>query len=361
MHDSSAPPKELDRAAARSPADAPAVLVVDDDPMIRDILSKALGRRFRASSAQDGRQALAQLREGSFDLVLADIHMPGMSGIELLEQIVRESPDAAVIMITAVDDLDTALRTVKLGAYDYVTKPFSLEAVDACIDRALEKRTLILENRAHQQNLERLVRERTRDLEAALGRVEATYDATIKALGAALDLRDAETEHHCLRVAEYTLTLARAAGIEDPRVLKHMEWGAYLHDIGKIGVPDAILLKPGALNPEEWAVIRTHPQLGYGLLQGIDFLREAAQIVLSHHECFDGSGYPQGLRGEAIPLSARLFAVADTIDAMTSERPYREAQGIDAVSRELERLSGRQFDPRIVELYRGIPESVWGP
>jgi len=356
MHDSNAPLREMDRLAEAPPAGTPRVLIVDDDPMIRDILSQALGRRFPVRPARDGQEALARLQENGFDLVLADIHMPVMGGIELLEHIMSESPDTAVIMITAVDDLETALQTVKLGAYDYVTKPFSLEAVDACIDRALEKRRLILENRAYQHNLERLVRERTRELERALGRVQSTYDATIKALGAALDLRDAETEHHSLRVAEYVLKLARAAGIDDPRALKDIEWGAYLHDIGKIGVPDSILLKPGNLSPEELAVIRTHPQLGYRMLERIDFLRGAAMVVLSHHECYDGSGYPQGLEGESIPLSARLFAVADTIDAMTSDRPYRKARGIAAVGRELSRLAGRQFDPRIVELFFGIPD-----
>jgi putative nucleotidyltransferase with HDIG domain len=357
MHDTRTP--EPAAAGHTATANAPRLLVVDDDAMLRDILRQSLGRRFTATAAANGREALDRLRNQSYDLVLADIHMPEMGGIELLERVRKESPDTAVIMITAVDDVETALRTLNLGAYDYVTKPFSLEAVDACVDRTLEKRSLLLENRVYQQNLERLVKDRTRELETALGRVRSTYDATIKALGAALDLRDAETEHHSLRVADYVLELARASGIRDAKALKDIEWGAYLHDIGKIGIPDSILLKPGPLSAEEWTVIRRHPQLGYELLAGIEFLRGSAEIVLSHHESYDGSGYPQGLAGEAIPLSGRLFAVADTIDAMTSERPYRRAVGIGTVRKELRRLAGRQFDPRIVELFLSLPEDAW--
>jgi putative nucleotidyltransferase with HDIG domain len=334
---------------------------VDDDGMLRDVLGQSLGRRFSATPAANGREALERLNTEGFDLVLADIHMPEMGGIELLERIMKQWPDTAVVMITAVDDLETALRTVNLGAYDYVTKPFSLEAVDACVDRALEKRRLLLENRVYQQNLERLVRDRTRDLESALARVQSTYDATIRTLGAALDLRHAETEHHSVRVAEYVLTLARASGIEDEKVLKDIERGAYLHDIGKIGVPDSILLKPGPLSAQEQEAIRRHPRLGYELLAGIDFLRGAAEVVLGHHEFYDGNGYPQGLSGEAIPLSARLFAVADTIDAMTSVRPYRNAVDIGMVRNELQSQSGLQFDPRIVELFLSLPEEVWSP
>jgi putative nucleotidyltransferase with HDIG domain len=360
MRNTSAPGQAAKQPVAKAESSTARIMIVDDDAMLRDILTKSLSRRFETTAAGNGREALSQLEGCPFDLVLADIHMPEMGGIELLERITHGCPDTAVIMITAVDDLETALRTVQLGAYDYISKPFSLEAVDACIDRALEKRRLILENRSYQQNLERLVSERTRDLEFALGQVESTYDATIKALGAAVDLRDAETEHHSLRVAEYVLKLARAAAIQDRKTLKDIEWGAYLHDIGKIGVPDSILLKPGPLSSTEVAEIRRHPELGYNLLAGIDFLTGAAKIVLSHHESYDGSGYPHGLKGKAIPLSARLFAVADTIDAMTSERPYRKARDIAAVKRELELLAGRQFDPHIVELFFALPGDAWG-
>jgi len=181
------------------------------------------------------------------------------------------------------------------------------------------------------------VKERTEEL-------ESTYDATIKVLGGALDLRDSETEDHCLRVEAYVLKLAKIVGIEDKKILRDLELGAFLHDIGKIGVPDAILLKPGKLTEEEKKVIETHPELGYDLIKQI----------------LDGSGYPRGLRGIDIPLPARLFTVADTIDAMTSSRPYRKALPIEAVGKELRKLSGVQFDPQIVDAFFSVPEREWG-
>jgi putative nucleotidyltransferase with HDIG domain len=335
------------------------VLVVDDERMIRGLLTQLLERRYQVTAAEDGEKALAALEAAACELALVDIHMPGMSGLELLQRITQRFPDTAVIMVSGMTEVDTAVATIKAGAYDYLIKPFSLKAVEACVERALEKRRLLLDNRSYQQNLERLVSERTRDLQTALGRIESTYDATIKALGAALDLRDSETERHCIRVADFVHKLALKAGVTDEETLRDIEWGAYLHDIGKIGVPDSILLKPAKLSEEELEVIRTHPLLGFEMLSRIPFLKGAAEVVLSHHESYDGGGYPHGLQGEAIPLSARLFAVADTIDAMTSERPYRGALPIEEVGKELRRLAGRQFDPRIVEVFLSLPTDAW--
>jgi len=339
--------------------DKTAVLIVDDEKAIRDILYQALKGRFKTVTAENGAQGLQQIQARSFQLALLDVQMPGMDGIQLLEEIGRRSPDTAVVMISGVTQVDTALECIKKGAYDYVTKPFSLNVVISCIGRALERRRLILENRAYQQNLESQVQVRTAELQEALGRIETVYDETIKALGAALDLRDSETEHHCLRVSSFVLKLARKSGISEKDRLKDIEWGAFLHDIGKIGVPDAILKKPGRLTEAEREIIRTHPVLGYQMLQKIPFLKGAVEIVFSHHESYDGSGYPQGLAGEGIPLSARLFAVADTIDAMTSDRPYRKALPIQAAGSELKRLSGKQFDPRIVDVFFSIPSCEW--
>jgi len=344
---------------AETPPNGGRVLVVDDDRSIRGLLEQLLQRRYQVVAAEDGAQALAALDRDSCQLALVDIQMPGMSGLELLHKILERHPDTAVIMVSGLAEVDTAVATIKAGAYDYLIKPFSLKAVEACVERALDKRRLLLENRSYQQNLERLVSERTRELQGALGRIESTYDATIKALGAALDLRDSETEHHCLRVADFVHKLALQAGVSDADVLRDIEWGAYLHDIGKIGVPDSILLKPAKLSEEELAVIRKHPLLGYQMLSRIAFLKGAAEVVLSHHESYDGGGYPHGLKGEQIPLSARLFAVADTIDAMTSERPYRGAMPIEEVGKELRRLSGRQFDPRIVDVFFSLPKDAW--
>ena len=339
--------------------DKPRVLIVDDEKAIRDILSHALRTRFEIVATENVEQALSEIGSSSFNLALLDIQMPGMDGIQLLEQIGRRSPDTAVVMISGVNEVETALDTIQKGAFDYITKPFSLHEVLSCIDRALERRRLVLENRAYQQNLEVLVDERTRELQDTLGRIETIYDETIKALGVALDLRDSETELHCLRVSSFVLKLARKMGLTEGSRLKDIEWGAFLHDIGKIGVPDSILMKPAKLTEEERKIIQTHPVLGYQMLRKIPFLKGAAEVVYSHHESYDGSGYPQGLQGEDIPISARLFAVADTIDAMTSDRPYRKALPIEEVSRELKKLTGKQFDPTIVDVYFSIPSTEW--
>lgn len=336
------------------------VLVVDDEELVRDMLTHTLNNYgYQVVAAGNTDEATAEMDRSSFELALIDIQMPGKNGIELLGEIVDKYPDTAVVMVSGIDEINTALTTVKMGAYDYITKPFSPSMVEPCIERALEKRRLIIENRNYQLNLEKLVKERTEELKRALNKIELTYDNTIRALGSALDLRDSETEDHSLRVARYVLKLAKATGVEDEKMLRDIEWGAFLHDIGKIGIPDAILLKPGKLTEEERQMIKTHPELGHKLLQRIQFLEGASELVLSHHEWFDGSGYPMGLKAEDIPLSARLFAVADTIDAMTSDRPYRKALPLEPVENELRKLSGIQFDPRIVDTYFSVPMGEW--
>lgn len=329
-------------------------LVVDDEELIRDLMVHTLNNYgYEVETAGNADEALERMDRSSVELALIDIQMPGKSGIELLGEIVDKYPDTAVVMVSGINEIDTALTTMKMGAYDYITKPFTPSVVAQRIELALEKRRLIIENRNYQLNLEKLVKERTEEL-------VSTYDATIKVLGGALDLRDSETEDHCRRVAAHVLKLAKIIGIEEEKILQDLELGAFLHDIGKIGVPDTILLKPGKLSEEEKKVIETHPKLGNDLIKQIQFLKGASELVLSHHEWFDGSGYPQGLRESDIPLPARLFTVADTIDAMTSDRPYRKALPIEAVGKELRKLSGVQFDPQIVDAFFSVPEREWG-
>ncbi len=216
----------------------------------------------------------------------------------------------------------------------------------------------MLENRTYQSDLEQLVAERTQQLSIALQDLEQSYDYTLEALGGALDAKDAETEGHCQRVTAFTITIARAMGVEKG-LLRHIARGAFLHDIGKMGVPDSILRKPGPLTAEEREIMRRHCDIGFAVLERIPFLKEAAEIVLSHQECYDGSGYPRGLKGEQIPLGARIFAVADTLDAMISDRPYRKALPISAAREEIQRFSGKQFDPRVVEVFMAQPEKLW--
>jgi putative nucleotidyltransferase with HDIG domain len=262
-------------------------------------------------------------------------------------------------------DIDVALRAMRSGASDYLTKPFNLEQVRITVERTLEKRRLLIENREYQHNLEMKVEERTRELteknqevQRLFVELQETYQTTLEALVQALDLRDTETQGHSLRVVEFTTEIAAELGIVEPE-LTEIRRGALLHDIGKIGIPDAILRKPAKLTPEEWEEMRRHPELGFQMLAGIRFLERPRQIVLSHQEKFDGSGYPRGLRGDAIPLGARVFAVADTFDAMTSTRPYRTGLPYEVARQEMIDWSGRQFDPSVVEAFLRIPAPRW--
>jgi cyclic di-GMP phosphodiesterase len=261
-------------------------------------------------------------------------------------------------MVTAMHDISAAIEAIRMGAYDYLLKPFEKDQLYLSVRRALEHRRLVLENRSYQRNLEELVADRTDQLSLALKNLEKSYDYTLDALGGALDLKDAETEGHCQRVTAYTITIAKAMGVE-PASLRHIARGAFLHDIGKMGVPDQILRKPGPLTSEEQMIMRRHCEIGYQVLDGIPFLHEAAQIVLSHQERFDGTGYPRGLKGEQIPLGARIFAIADTLDAMTSDRPYRKAVPFARALEEIHRGAGTQFDPKVVESFLALPEDLW--
>jgi len=224
--------------------------------------------------------------------------------------------------------------------------------------RALDHRRLILENQKYQRDLERLVEERTGQLKGTLQQLEQSYDDTLEALGGALDLKDAETEGHCKRVTAFTIAIAKAMKVPQQQ-LPVIARAAFLHDIGKMAIPDSVLRKPGPLNEDEKKIMRTHCDVGYNMVTRIPFLREAAQIVLAHQEYFDGTGYPRGLKGEQIPLGARIFAVADALDAMVSDRPYRKALSIQYARDEINRCSGTQFDPRVVDVFLSLPDTLW--
>jgi response regulator RpfG family c-di-GMP phosphodiesterase len=274
--------------------------------------------------------------------------------VEFLKQARALDPDAAFLVLTGMGDIQTAVESLKFGAYDFILKPVNMEELLNAAERALEHRTLVMERREYQSLLERRVAEATRDLETTLGALEETYRSTLEALGSAIDTRDLGTHAHSRRVRGYSLTIARAYGVAGID-LRDLEHGVLLHDIGKIGIPDAILLKPGPLTPAEWKIMRTHPEIGRQLVEQIPFLRGAVPIVYHHHERWDGTGYPLGLKGEKIPLGARIFAVADAFDAMTFDRPYSRAISLDAARREIERSSGSHFDPRVVETFLKLP------
>ena len=294
----------------------------------------------------------------NFNLVLTDIVMQDVDGIALLERIHALQPNLPVVMVTAVHDISVAIDSMRRGAYDYLLKPFEREHLLSTVERALSHRQALEETQNYHQSLEQMVRARTEMLRHAMEDLEHSYDVTLEALGDALDLKDSETEGHSKRVTAYAIALARAMGIP-PEEIKVIARGAFLHDIGKMAIPDDILRKPGKLTPEEQELMREHCSRGYHMLRKIPFLAGAAEIVFCHQEHYDGNGYPNRLSGREIPIGARIFAVADTLDAITSDRPYRKARSFAAAREEILRCSGTQFDPAVVEVFLKIPDELW--
>jgi cyclic di-GMP phosphodiesterase len=337
----------------------PRVLLVDDESAVWKLLGEKLGRSgFDWHGRSSAEEALACLEQERFDAVISDLKMPGMTGLQLLAEVRQRQPQLAFVMATGEGDIRTAVQAMKHGADDYLVKPFHLEAAVESLRRALRKKFMEAELEKYRHQLEEMVEQRTHQLQMAMKRIEHAYDETLEALGAALDLRDTETAGHSRRVSLYCLAIARAMGCTNEQ-LKTIARGAYLHDIGKIGIPDSVLLKQGKLTPEEMTVMQTHVRIGYELLSRIPFLTPASEIVLAHQERYDGAGYPQGLMGEEIPVGARIFAIADTLDAMTSDRPYRQALPFEAAREEITRESGKQFDPDVVRVFLSLPEETW--
>jgi len=336
------------------------ILIVDDEPYVRTVMAAMLEKsNYFPVLVANGLEAIEHIeRDPPYDLVLSDIMMSGLDGIGLLERVRSVQPDTPMVMVTAIHYIGVAIAAMRKGAYDYLLKPFEKDQLLTTVKRALDYRHLLQQNSIYRYNLEQLVSARTEMLRHAMTDLERSYDITLEALGDALDLKDAETEGHSKRVTAYTIALARAMEI-DPSEIRTVARGAFLHDIGKMAIPDAILLKPGKLDSHEQAMMREHCARGYQMLRKIPFLHDAAEIVYSHQEHYDGTGYPRSLKGERIPLGARIFAVADTLDAITSDRPYRKANTFEAARREIKRCSGTQFDPRVVKVYLSMPDQVW--
>ena len=339
--------------------DIESILVVDDEEAIREVVSTMLeSRGYRCTAVSNGRAAQEVVRKETPDLVLSDMIMPEMDGIRLLSWMREHDPEVPVIMVTAIHDISTALEAIRRGAYDYILKPFEKDQLFMGVGRALQHRRLVLENRNYQINLQQRVDEQTAQLQMAITQLEQSYDDTLEALGSALDLKDAETEGHCQRVTAFTISIAKAVAVPLP-YLPVLARAAFLHDIGKMAIPDSILRKPGPLDNDEKTIMRTHCEIGYNMLTRIPFLRDAAEIVLAHQEFYDGTGYPRGLRQDQIPLGARIFSIADALDAMISDRPYRKALPMSHAREEIRRCAGSQFDPKIVEVFMSIPEQHW--
>jgi len=335
------------------------VLIVDDEISTRKLLAAMLGDAgVLCKTAACVEEGLKVLETESVDAVLSDLQMPGISGMAFLAEVRPRYRHLAFLMITGMDDIRVGIEAMKRGADDYLVKPLQVEIVIASLERALEKKRLEQELDNYRQHLEEMVKKRTAQLETALCQVERSYEDTLKALGAAVDLRDSETAGHSHRVTLYSAKLAKESGATE-RELKTIAMGAWLHDIGKLAIPDAILLKPGALTEEEWIIMRSHARLGFDLVKRIPFLAEAAEIILAHHERCDGSGYPRGLKTADIPIGARIFAVADTVDAMTSDRPYRSAHSFEEAQDEIRRGSGSRYDTRVASVFLSVALENW--
>ncbi len=317
------------------------ILVADDEPNIRDVIKAILSDEgFHMIFAENGVEALDKAHEIIPDLILLDVMMPKMDGYEVCRRL-RGEPILAqvpIIMITALGDTASRIRGINSGADDFISKPFDFAELTAKI------KNIIRLNRFRQLLTER------ENLDRAHLDLRKAYDATLEGWARALELRDAETQGHSLRVTQKTLHLARVMGVSGDD-LDHARRGALLHDIGKMGIPDAILLKPGPLTEDEWAVMKKHPEYAFRLLSPIEYLRAALDIPYCHHERWDGSGYPRGLREHEIPLAARIFAVVDVYDALGTDRPYRPAFSPDQITAYLRDNTGSHFDPGILETF----------
>jgi putative nucleotidyltransferase with HDIG domain len=335
------------------------ILIVDDEEMIRELLASALLQEgYVCHLASNVDEAFGILSEHPVDLVISDIMMPGRSGVDLLRDIKKVDADIAVLMVTGLSDMNTALECIHLGADDYLSKPFSINRVFLTVKNLIEKRMFAIDKKNYQISLEFKVLEQTDQIRSTMNELHKAYDHTLTALVRALDAREKEVGSHSERVMNYASLMAAKLGIYESD-LEQLAKGALLHDIGKIGISDNILLKPGALDEAEWVEMRRHPQVGYAILSEIEFLKGPSEIILTHHERFDGTGYPNGLKGKQIPIGSRIFALVDTLDAMTSHRPYRKALPFEAVINEVHAFRGRQFDPDIADLFLSISRSQW--
>jgi putative nucleotidyltransferase with HDIG domain len=327
------------------------ILIVDDEEVICSILARRLTREgYTCVTANNGREALQYFYKHPFSLIISDIKMPEMDGLALLKRVKATNPKMMVIMVTAFPEIDLAVEAMHLGAYDFIIKPADLDLVILSVKKALEKKRLEEEIVAYRSHLERLVEERTTKLQQAYRILKKAHLDSVKVLVEAIDAKDPYTRGHSDRVTRMSLKIAFQFGFAEDR-LESLEYGALLHDIGKIGIKDEVLQKPGALNSEEYQYIQEHPLIGVKIIEGLDFFKDKIPMIRHHHEHYDGSGYPDGLLGAAIPLEARIIAVPDAFDAMTSARPHRGMMPLQDVLMELEKCKGTQFDPKILEIF----------
>ena len=327
------------------------ILIVDDEEIICSVIAQRLTREgYSCVIAHNGKEAFEYFCKGNFSLIISDIRMPEKDGLELLRLVKAVRPNMKFIIMTAYAEIDVAVEAMHLGANDLLIKPFELELVVFSVKKALEQKKMEEELESYHKNLKKLVAERTFKLQEAYRTLKKAYLDSVKVLAGAIDAKDPYTRGHSDRVRQMSLQIATALGFTEER-MEVLEYGALLHDIGKIGIRDEILRKPEPLNAEEYQTIREHPLIGVKIVEGVEFFKDKIPMIRNHHEQFDGKGYPDGLVGEAIPLEARIIAVPDAFDAMASLRPHRRAMPVDEVIEEMERGKGKQFDPQILEIF----------
>ncbi|HEY6329882.1 MAG TPA: HD domain-containing phosphohydrolase [Blastocatellia bacterium] len=345
--------------------ESPSILIVDDDRAVRGLLKTYLGSRYNCTTASDADEATAILERKFFHVVVTDITMPFTTGLDLCHLVSRMCPDTVVIIVSANGHIEYAAEAMRQGCFDYITKPFDLVRVGNAVDRALRYQEMVAARNQRQHSLEEKVQDRTNELTRANQKlnvladtVSSTYRSTFRSLASILEARDLETRGHSDRVVAYSIRLAKELGLNRDDLIG-LEQGALLHDIGKIGVRDSVLLKQGPLNADEQVVMREHVAHGLRIIEGMDFMSGAGLVIGQHHEKYDGTGYPRGLSGNDIHLNARIFAVADAYDAITSDRPYRAAKGYLEACQEIRKNAGMHFDPSVVDAYFGIRQSDW--
>lgn len=333
--------------------DAYHIITTDDDPAIRKILQIILSKEgFKVSVCDSGEALLSLLTQtvDHIDLIILDIKMPGISGLDLLTRLKKDYPLIPVIMLTAFTDLDTGMQAIRNGAIDYLSKPVRKQDLLDCVNAVLKKSTELHAAAEAQMNLSKIQVELKKELNEAYHTILRTTMMTIEAFSETIEQKDVYTKGHCSRVRDISLRIASYLDIsESDKAI--LEGGALLHDIGKIGVPEVILNKPGRLTDDEYTQIKTHPETGEKILQYIDLFKPYLAIVRNHHERYDGKGYPDGLKATEIPLLVRIITLADAFDAMTSDRSYRSCLSIDDALLEIVHNRGTQFDPRIVDIF----------
>lgn len=330
------------------------ILLVDDEPAVLSVLAKGLRMEgYGCEALESSQKALATIAATPYvyDLVITDIQMPGMDGTTLIREIKNINDSILCLAISGKATVQTAVSSLRQGAYDFIEKPVRMQQLFSTVERALAYRSAVMENQRYQNHLSEMVQKKSAKLDETLEEVKHSYAFTLESLISLLDAREKDFGQHSKRVRDLSVLLARKMGLNGP-LIETIGQGALLHDIGKIAVPDHILLKKTTLTDDEWEIMRKHAEIGYSILSSSEYLKDVADIVYSHHEYFNGEGYPQGLKKENICLGARIFAVIDAYDAIRSTRTYKAARSAESALAEIEKGSGSQFDPRVVEVFK---------